>query len=170
MNIRFEKASTNHIDIIFSWLAEPHIQEFWDNSKEHKEDILNFVDGRKQPSNYCDGLYTYWVGSVDAEPYCLVMTLQEKSEYDIPPLKRVHLSKCGHTYSMDYMIGNSCYFRKGLGAKTLDVFIEFFRREYDAKADNFFIDPDVTNPRAKHVYEDDPRFKSNWVDECYDII
>ena len=47
MTLRFEKISLQHIDIIFGWLTEPFIQEFWDNTQGHKDDILNFVNGRK---------------------------------------------------------------------------------------------------------------------------
>lgn len=43
MNITFQKASTLYIDAIFIWLTEPHIMEIWDNSQEHKDDILNFI-------------------------------------------------------------------------------------------------------------------------------
>ncbi|MDR0329823.1 MAG: GNAT family N-acetyltransferase, partial [Rickettsia sp.] len=111
----------SHKDTIFNWLKEPHVQEFWDNSQEHKDDILNFINGRIKPSSYADGLYTYWIGCIYNEPYCLVMTLQEKQEYSIPLLKKAYLSKHGHTYSMDYTIGNIAYFGKGLGAKTLEV-------------------------------------------------
>ncbi|WP_375331359.1 GNAT family N-acetyltransferase [Candidatus Tisiphia endosymbiont of Oplodontha viridula] len=153
MNIHFEKANLSHKETIFNWLKEPHVQEFWDNSQEHKDDILNFINGRIKPSSYADGLYTYWIGCIYNEPYCLVMTLQEKQEYSIPLLKKAYLSKHGHTYSMDYTIGNIAYFGKGLGAKTLEVFIDFIRSSYDSQADTFFIDPDVTNPRARHVYE-----------------
>ena len=46
--ITFEKATTTYEEIIFSWLAEPHVQEFWDNSQEHKDDILNFIQGQKK--------------------------------------------------------------------------------------------------------------------------
>jgi hypothetical protein len=30
--IDFEKANASPIDIIFSWLAESYVQEFWDNT------------------------------------------------------------------------------------------------------------------------------------------
>lgn len=153
MNISFEKVQPQHIDTIFGWLNEAHIQEYWDMSQGHRDDILNFVDGRKVKSDYCDGLYTYWIGFSDGTPYCMVMALQEKPEYDIPAIKKKHLSKSGHTYSLDYMIGNPDYLGKGLGAKTLEAFTVHLHNEYDPKADTFFIDPDINNPRAKHVYE-----------------
>lgn len=50
MRIRFENLSLQHIDIVFSWLTEPFVQEFWDNTQGHKDDILNFVNGRTEPT------------------------------------------------------------------------------------------------------------------------
>ncbi len=152
--IEFVRAHFTHKEDIFSWLEEPHVKEFWDNSQAHKDDIITFLNGRKEPSSYCDGLYTYWIGLIDHEPYCLLMTLQENIEYDIPAIKKNYLSKGGTTYSVEYMIGNAKYLGKGLGAQTLRTFIEdFFRQHYDPHADTFFIDPAITNPRARHVYE-----------------
>jgi len=57
MNIHFEKAALKHIDIIFSWLQEKHIQEFWDNSQNHKDDILNFI--YEKPQKYFAGTMKY---------------------------------------------------------------------------------------------------------------
>lgn len=151
--ITFEKASHGHKQIIFTWLEEPHIKEFWDNSQAHKDDIINFLDGRKTKSDYCDGLYTYWVGFLDNVPYAMIMTILEKPEYDIDDIKKAHLSKTGHTYCLDYMIGDKNYLGKGLGAKTLTEFTDFLKREVDNKVDVFMIDPEESNSRAKHVYE-----------------
>lgn len=150
--IQFEKANINHINIIFDWLSEPFIQEFWDNTQGHKDDILNFVNGRKKPSNYCDGKYIYWIASWNGQPFAMLMTIQETAEDDIDDIKLNHLSKTGHTYGIDYMIGNKNYFGKGYGAKTLLEFLNFFRREVDVSADTFIIDPAIDNARAKHVY------------------
>lgn len=152
MSIHFEKAKISHLDIISGWLAEPFVQEFWDNTQGHKDDILNFVNGRKDPSNYCDGKYVYWIAICDDHPFAMLMTIQETKEDHIDDIKLNHLSKTGHTYGTDYMIGDKNYFGKGYGVKTLLEFIDFFRREFDASADTFIIDPAADNPRAKHVY------------------
>jgi hypothetical protein len=48
MNIHFEKVTGAHLDPIFKWLSEPHIMEFWDNTQEHKDDIVNFAEGRRR--------------------------------------------------------------------------------------------------------------------------
>ncbi|MCH9632500.1 MAG: hypothetical protein S4CHLAM6_08360 [Chlamydiae bacterium] len=151
--IIFEQATSAHKEVIFSWLQEPHVQEFWDNTQDHKEDILNFLEGRTRPSTYCDGKYIYWIAHACGKPYAMLMTIQETIKDDIGELKHSHLSKTGNTYGLDYMIGNIRYFGKGYGAQTLVEFIEFFRNEFDEKADTFFIDPMIDNPRAKRVYE-----------------
>lgn len=151
--LTFEKATFAHKKIIFSWLAEPHVQEFWDNTQGHKDDILNFIGSRVDPSDYCDGKYFYWIALTNDIPYAMLMTIQETIQDDIDELKHSHLSKTGHTYGLDYMIGNKEYLSKGYGAKTLIEFIDYFRDKFDKKADTFLIDPASDNPRAKHVYE-----------------
>lgn len=152
MSINFEKANVSHVDIILGWLSEPFVQEFWDNTQGHKDDILNFVNGRKEPSNYCDGKYLYWIASCNGHPFAMLMTIQETAEDHIDDIKLSHLSKTGNTYGIDYMIGDKDYFGKGYGAKTLSEFLDFFRREFDGSADTFIIDPASDNHRAKHVY------------------
>ncbi|MEN8236779.1 MAG: GNAT family N-acetyltransferase [Pseudomonadota bacterium] len=153
MKITFEKATHKHQQAIFNWLKEPHVQEFWDNTQAHKDDIINFMEGRKEPSDYADGRYVYWVGLVDDQPYSLIMTIKMDLGEERVQLKADHLSKIGKTYGLEYMIGDKRYIGKGLGAKTLALFVEFFRKVFDECADTSLIDPDFTNPRAKHVYE-----------------
>lgn len=151
--VTFEKASLKYKDDIFGWLAEPHVQEFWDNSQAHKDDIMNFLNGRKEPSGYAKGRFVYWIGFIDNIAYSLVMTYKENLGDEREQIKNDHLSITGSTYSIDFMIGNKEYIGKGLGGITLKKFTEFFQEQVDNNADTFFIDPDVANPRAKHIYE-----------------
>lgn len=152
-NLKFEKANLQHKAIIFEWLDKPHIKEFWDNSPEHREDIIIFLNGRKEPTKYFNGIFTYWIGSIEGEAFCLVMTAKVLIDEGCPQLWKEHLSKTGKTYSLDFCIGNETYLGKGLAAPTLQAFVQFFQRDVDKTADTFFIDPNENNPRAKHVYE-----------------
>ncbi len=153
MKISYSKITTKDIPTIFNWLQESFIQEFWDNTKAHKDDIINFAEGRKTPSTYADGKYVYWLAKDHDQPFALIMTIQETSIDDINQIKLNHLSKTGTSYGLDYMIGNQSYFGKGYGASTLSQFIEFFRTEIDNYADTFIIDPEENNPKATHVYQ-----------------
>jgi len=150
MNIHFEKASLKHKDTIFSWLAEPHMMEFWDNSQEHKDDILNFIHKRKQ--HYFYGTTMYWVGLTDGEPFCFLLSDILQENQDLSAIHRNYMSKSGHTISLDFGIGNKNHLGKGLAAPTLAAFVNFYHNQIDPLADTFFIDPDENNPRAKHVY------------------
>ena len=152
MKIHFKKVTGAHLETIFSWLAEPHIMEFWDNTEAHKDDIVNFAEGRKTPSSYAGGGYVYWIAYLEDEPFAMLMTIQETHKEDIGQEKLKRLSKTGHTYGLDYMIGNPKFFGKGYGSQTLSDFIDYFREFFDPKADTFIIDPASDNPKAKHVY------------------
>lgn len=149
--IHFERANVEHQQIIFHWLAEPHMQEFWDNSQEHKDDILNFIHGRKQ--TYFYGTTQYWVGYYDNEPFAFILSDQILASQDITELQKAYLSKSGHTISLDFGIGNVALLGKGVAALTLEAFVKFYQDKVDPKADIFFIDPDKNNPRAIRVYE-----------------
>lgn len=152
-DIHFEQANLSHKDIIFEWLDKPHVREFWDNSQAHRDDILSFLSARKEPSHYYNGIFTYWIGSVEDEPYCLLMTSAVTLEDDLPEIWRDHLSKTGKTFSIDFAIGNETFLGKGLATPTLEAFTKFIQTKIDRTVDLFMIDPAETNPRAKHVYE-----------------
>lgn len=152
MNIHFQQLSRPYVDLIFSWLEQDFVAEFWDNSQAHKDDIVNFVSGRRTPSNYIGGKYVYWLAFAEETPFAMLMTLQETHQDDIGNEKVEQLSRTGHTYGIDYMIGNPDFFGKGYGGKTLAAFIDYFRETVDPKADTFLIDPEINNIRAKHVY------------------
>ncbi|KTD18537.1 aminoglycoside N (6')-acetyltransferase [Legionella lansingensis] len=151
-SIYFEKANRQHENIIFEWLSLPHIQEFWDNSQEHKDDIRNFIHRRKQ--HYFYGTTKYWVGFVNNQPFAFLLSDEIlDSQEDVTELHRKYLSRDGHTISLDFGIGNKSFLGKGLAAPTLKKFTVFYQEQIDPMADTFFIDPDENNPRAKHVYE-----------------
>lgn len=147
---QFRKAQLLDQNIIFEWLDKPHVKMFWDNSEAHRNDIVLFINGRKEVSSYFYGLFTYWIGCDCTTPFCFLMTsdlsqLPNQSE-------KQHLSKTGKTVSIDFMIGDEDYVGKGLAAHTLKQFMEFMRKT-DALIDTFIIDPDIENTKAQHVYE-----------------
>lgn len=147
MTIHFDRANKTHQDTIFAWLQTPHVQEFWDNSQECKEDVLHFLDGRKDPSPYFDGIFEYWVGCFNQEPYALILT----SYFEDGGM--ASLSSTDRTVTLDFAIGNPNYLGQGLAAPTLQAFMDFYRSSVDPAVTTFFIDPDITNTKAQHVYK-----------------
>jgi len=153
-NIKFIRATLEHRNNIFGWLEEPHVKEFWDVSQGFRDDVLIFMNGRNVPSAYFEGIFEYWIGVIDEDPYCLMMTSEvESSQVDLLGDWRDNLSKSGKTYSIDFMIGNKKYLGKGLAVFTLESFTKFINESVDSTIDTFFIDPEESNLRAKHVYQ-----------------
>lgn len=150
MNIQFEKAELKHIDTIFEWLRQPHMMEFWDNTQEHKDDIMNFIHGEKQ--HYFYGTTKYWIGSIEGELYCFLLSDILQKDQELSDVHREHMSKSGHTIGLDFGIGNTKFLGRGLAAQTLEAFMSFYCEFVDPLVDTFFIDPDPNNPRAVRVY------------------
>lgn len=153
MNIYFEKAKLKHKAIIFEWLDEPHMQEFWDNCPEHRQDIEIFMGGRVVPSPYFGGMNSYWVGLVDDELYSMIMTHEEHTETDPPEYFKPYLLKPEEVCCLDFCIGNIKYLGKGLAAPTLKAFMDYFVKQIEPRIKRFLIDPFLNNPRAIHVYQ-----------------
>lgn len=151
MNIQFKKAEFFHKKVIFSWLEEPHVHEFWDNSEAHRDDILHCMQGRPGDAPYFGGIFTYWIGAMDEVPYAFLLTSHYSLDQELPDLHKGHITE--HTYSLDFCIGNKDFLGKGYGAPTLQAFMLFFKEKIDNKVDTFLIDPDALNPRAIHVYQ-----------------
>ena len=153
-NITFTKASLVYSDCVLQWLEEPHVKEFWDNSQEHRDDILIFMKGRNEPSPYWNGIFDYWIGLSDNIPFCLVMTSEILStQTDLPEIWKAYLPKTGKTFSIDFMIGNPKFLNKGLASSTLEAFTQFIQNAIDPSVNTFVIDPAESNPKARHVYE-----------------
>ncbi|PHQ78242.1 MAG: GNAT family N-acetyltransferase, partial [Coxiella sp. (in: Bacteria)] len=47
MKYNFRKVSLDDIELVYKWLEEQHVREFWDNSQAHRDDIKVFAEGRK---------------------------------------------------------------------------------------------------------------------------
>ncbi len=152
-HMTFEKVTSKHQKIIFEWLEEPHMKEFWDNSQAHKDDIVNFIEGRVTPSNYFGGMNSYWIGLLDSEPYAFILTHEENESTDPPEFFKPYLSKTGKTIGIDFGIGNKNFIGKGLAATTLIAFMDYFSTNIEPETDTFLIDPFMNNPRAIHVYQ-----------------
>src|SRR3989339_32296 len=127
-NVTFTKASLTHKDSIFKWLDEPHVKEFWDNNQQYRDNIIIFMNDRKTKSTYFNGIFDYWVGAKNGEPFSLLMTSEILSTPDLPSAWNNHISKTGKTFSVDFMIGNTKFLGKGLAAPTLKAFTHFIQQ------------------------------------------
>lgn len=151
--ISFLKVGLRDLELVASWLDEPYVKEFWDNSQAHKDDIENFAHGRIEKTSYFGGIFTYWIGTFDGVPFSFILSAPVLYESDLPPIWKEQISKTGTTYSIDFTIGDKNFVGKGLASPTLRAFTAFFKEAVDPMVDTFLIDPSSDNPRATHVYQ-----------------
>ena len=59
MSYDFRPVEEGDLPLIDKWLGQTYVQEFWDNSLEHRQDIQIFAQGRKKPSSYFGGCFDY---------------------------------------------------------------------------------------------------------------
>lgn len=156
--VNFKPASKEHENIIFQWLEEPHMKEFWDNTQEHKDDILNFIHGRKQ--TYFCGTTKYWIGYYENQPFSFILSDEILPTENLNELHRQFLSKLGHTIALDFGIGNTSFLGKGLASPTLQAFTEFYKYEIAPKQT-----PSLLIPMNIHVLLESMRKQNlKWLD------
>lgn len=144
MTIQFRKTCAADEMLLLGWLDEPHVRAFWDNSDEHRANLLGYLSGNKD-------LYDYWVGTLeqDSSPFCLFLT--SDAGFDTPDFFLDHLTLQGETWTIDYMIGSPEHVGRGFGSQSLDAFCRFLKTIHPTVS-SFIIDPATQNTRAVHVY------------------
>jgi len=149
----FRPVTPADLSLVFDWLDTPHIQEFWDNSQAHRDDIAHFTKGRPSASSYFNGMNHYWLGLHNLTPFSFIITHEENDTTDPPPYFRPYLAKEGLTIGLDFCIGAPAFIGKKMAASTLKAFMTFYVKDVAPTTKTFLIDPFLSNPRAVHVYE-----------------
>lgn len=108
---------------------------------------MSFVKGRKTPSAYFNGAFTYWIAVHEGTPFALLMTSDFKGWAGRDLLGTLK------TVTLDFGIGEEGYLGKGYGAPTLKAFMDFYQSLVDTDVQAFFIDPDINNAKAMNVYK-----------------
>lgn len=142
--ISFRKAVRSDLPLLKSWFDKPHVKEFWDISPEMWENVDSYLNEHKV-------LYDYWIGSLGGIPYCLIITSDAKEMEPSAPGSDNRflpwLEADGLNWTIDFMIGEEVYLGKGLSFLSLEAFTQS-QKNISA----FFIDPEVNNAKARHVY------------------
>jgi predicted acetyltransferase/RimJ/RimL family protein N-acetyltransferase len=142
-DLTFEKATLLHQELLLKWHKETHVQDFWDTSENHIQNMLNYLKGQKN-------LFDFWIGFHKDIPFALIMTSNVTE--DTPEHFKPFLPKIGIGYTLDFMIGDPHFLDKGLASLTLKKFGAFIQK-YNPRIRRLFIDPDIQNTKAYHVYE-----------------
>jgi RimJ/RimL family protein N-acetyltransferase len=130
-NFEFKKVSHEDLPLVHSWLASPHVREFW-----HEKSMGNFSNFKKT--------FESKLASKKLNPYMVM--LQGK------PIGYIQSYVVDEkTFGIKQFIGLEEFVDKGLGS----MFVKEFTDELllDKKVTRIITDPDVLNLRAQKAYE-----------------
>jgi len=129
------------LDDLHRWLAEPHVAEWWDEADEIFDAVLHPGDPQIPGPPVSP-----WVFDVDGRPAGFIQWYRvERDEYfplDIPV----------ETVGIDLSIGELDLVGIGIGRRVLPAFIAEVVLPAVPACTEIWIDPDLTNQRARRAY------------------
>ncbi len=117
---------------MFEWLSKEHIKQWWNDGDDTLEKVT----------------LHYGEKSDDVKRFILV---EMKEEIEKPIGYFQYYFAPGNQIGIDQFIGEENYLDKGVGEKTIKMFIELIMRRHKSKA--IVLDPSPDNKRAIRCYE-----------------
>ncbi len=144
--MQFFRVERKYQEIILDWFKADHVKEYY------------YGDGLQSTLNnlelYCQGInnngkysFDYWIAYLDNEPFGFLMTSPLEGPGNPDNSKWYIEGK--YTSTLDLLIGPKAFLGRGLAARMIREFI----LDKFGHADYFIIDPEISNPKAIHVYE-----------------
>lgn len=156
--IAFEPLKETHFPLLYAWLKNPHVKEFYDKNILWSEGLI-----RQKFKDYTEGFK--WIQGAKKPIYAYIIQYegnpigyaQYYDAYDFPRDGydlAAKLSYCqvedGNLAALDIFIGTSEMTGKGIGAKAiLKLLKEYIWKQFSA----CFVDPETINRKAVRSFE-----------------
>lgn len=150
MNISFQPLATTDFENLLKWLQQPHVKKWWDADVNYTLELIqekygSYVDGYKKIGSERKPIHAFIIYFDDAP----IGYIQYYNAYDFPRdgCELNNLSKS--LSAIDMFIGDEKYLGKGIGSKSLELFLE---SHVFTEFDYVFVDPALTNIFAIESY------------------
>lgn len=137
----FGRVQDNQRDLIHRWLQQEHISEWL-----HGEGLQNTLNSLDE-SFKGDSFFQHWIAYEKGEPFAYLLTSYVEKDTDDP--YTVYCEEEGKAITLDLFICDVDYMGKGLAVPMIQ---EFLKSQF-GDVSEVFIDPEVSNTRATHVYQ-----------------
>lgn len=151
MKISFKPLSVTDFENLLKWLQQPHVKKWWDVNVNYTPELIQekygtYVDGYKKIGSERKPIHAFIIYFDDAP----IGYIQYYNAYDFP-IDGYQLNNLPKSLSaIDFLIGDENYLGKGIGTKSLELFLD---SHVFAKFDYAFVDPDSSNLAAIKTYE-----------------
>lgn len=144
--LKFSPVESKYEKLVLEWFGKEHVNEWF-----HGEGLQNSINSLKKFIRNEKTDSDLWLAFCNNEPFGHLITsiVDETQIEDIncPFAKWIEPGK--KMITLDLLIGNEKYLGKGLATRMIREFIS----DKFPDAQVIFIDPELTNEKAIHVYE-----------------
>lgn len=151
MKISFKPLATTDFENLLKWLQKPHVKKWWDTDVNYTKEAIqekygSYVDGYKKTGSERKPIHAFIIYFNDTP----IGYIQYYNAYDFPRggYQLHNLPKS--LAAIDMFIGDENYLGKGIGSKSLELFLD---SHVLTEFDYAFVDPDVSNLAAIKTYE-----------------
>lgn len=151
MKISFKPLATTDFENLLKWLQKPHIKKWWDTDVNYTLELIqekygSYVDGYKKTGSESKPIHAFIIYFDDTP----IGYIQYYNAYDFPRDECQLNNLPKSLAAIDMFIGDENYLGKGIGAQSLELFLD---SHVFAKFDYALVDPDSSNLAAIKTYE-----------------
>lgn len=152
--ISFVPLTSNHFALLHKWMQEPHVWQWWGEERS-----WSFDDIKNKYTSYTLGYKIQGGKKKKIFPFIITFEnqpigyIQFYNAYEFPrkgfDVKTVWNNEVESLAALDFYIGEPTQLGKGLGHKSLKLFLEnLVFKQFDA----CLVDPEKDNTRAQNSY------------------
>jgi len=131
-------------ETVLGWLQKPHINEFF-----HGQGLQNTLKDLEEQISSDSPQYQHWIAIHDETPFGYLITSYVKPQDKEDNRFAQYMKSEEIAITLDLFIGEERYLGKGLSS----IMIQSFLLDKFSHITSVFIDPEVANTKAIHVYE-----------------
>lgn len=140
----FHKVDQASYQKVLGWLHKPHVNEFF-----HGQGLQNTLNDLEVQVSSGAPRCQHWIADIDGVQFGYLITSDANPEYNEDGRFAQHMEPEETAITLDLLIGEENYLGRGLAQLMIPTFLlDSFRH-----VSKVFIDPEVANTRAIHVYE-----------------
>lgn len=150
MKISFKPLANTHFENLLKWLQKPHVKKWWDADLNYTPELIqekygSYVDGYKKIGSERKPIHAFIIYFDDTP----IGYIQYYNAYDFPRDGYQLNNLPNSLAAIDMFIGDEDYLGKGIGTKSLELFLN---SHVFTEFDYAFVDPALTNIFAIESY------------------
>ncbi len=138
MNITFKPLKESDFQLIYTWIQQPHIKQWWSDPEEWDQFVAKYQQKITSEYRGC------FIILSDTTPIGYIQWYNANKFPEWP-------HEPEGTYGMDLFIGNPDFLGKGLGTEIVKLFTQMLFKKPAVK--RIIINPDVNNLAAIRCYQ-----------------